>query len=107
MCSQTCIQPSRPGALTWPNCAGQSACTLHSLAFFNKVFRCLCRTLEYLQTAQAELVNSTDVNNGLRPFEVRLPSGCIQETDANFKGDLVSGVLNNTMDGDQCCQRCR
>ena len=67
----------------------------------------LCRTLAYLQTAQAELLNSTAVSSGLRPFEVRLPSGCIQETDANFKGDLVSGVLNNTRDGDQCCQQCR
>ena len=38
---------------------------------------------------------------------MRLPSGCIQETDANYRGDLVSGVLNNTRDGDQCCQLCR
>ena len=52
-------------------------------------------------------MNATAVGNGLRPFEVRLPSGCIQETDANYRGDLVSGVLNNTMDGDQCCQLCR
>ena len=54
-----------------------------------------------------QLANSTAVGDGLRPFEVRLPSGCIEETDANYKGDLVSGVLNNTMDGDQCCQLCR
>ena len=66
-----------------------------------------CRTLAYLKAVQAQLVNATAVGNGLRPFEVRLPSGCIQETDANYKGDLVSGVLNNTMDGDQCCQLCR
>ena len=66
-----------------------------------------CRTLAYLKAAQAQLVNATAVGNGLRPFEVRLPSGCIQETDANYKGDLVSGVLNNTMDGYQCCQLCR
>ena len=68
---------------------------------------CPCRTLAYLKAAQAQLVNATAVGNGLRPFEVRLPSGCIQETDANYRGDLVSGVLNNTMDGDQCCQLCR
>ena len=66
-----------------------------------------CRTLAYLQTAQAMLLNATNVSSGLRPFEVRLPAGCIQETDANFEGDLVSGVLNNTMEGDQCCQLCR
>lgn len=66
-----------------------------------------CRTLAYLKAAQAQLVNATAVGNGLRPFEVRLPSGCIQETDANYRGDLVSGVLNNTMDGDRCCQLCR
>lgn len=66
-----------------------------------------CRTLAYLQMAQAALMNATAVSSGLRPFEVRLPSGCIQETDANFKGDLVTGVLNNTMDGDRCCQLCR
>lgn len=73
----------------------------------SEAFVTACRTLAYLQAAQKELLNSTDVSNGLRPFEVRLPSGCIQETDANFKGDLVSGVLNNTKDGDQCCQQCR
>ena len=63
--------------------------------------------MAYLKAVQAQLVNATAVGNGLRPFEVRLPSGCIQETDANYRGDLVSGVLNNTMDGDQCCQLCR
>lgn len=66
-----------------------------------------CRTLAYLQAAQAQLLNATNINGGLRPTEVRLPSGCIQEEDANYKGTLVSPVLNNTMDGDQCCQMCR
>ncbi len=68
----------------------------------------LCRrTLAYLQVAQAQLLNATAINGGLRPTEVRLPSGCIQEEDANYKGELVSPVLDNTMDGDRCCQMCR
>lgn len=54
-----------------------------------------------------QLDNTTDVEGGLRPTEVRLPAGCIQETDANYKGDAVSGVLNGTMSGDACCQHCR
>ena len=66
-----------------------------------------CRTLAYLQTVQAQLANSSNVGTGLRPTEVHLPSGCIQETDANYKGDLVGGVISNTMDGDACCQLCR
>ncbi|CAK0786944.1 hypothetical protein CVIRNUC_010158 [Coccomyxa viridis] len=73
----------------------------------NRPIPALNGTLAYLKAAQAQLVNATAVGNGLRPFEVRLPSGCIQETDANYRGDLVSGVLNNTMDGDRCCQLCR
>ena len=66
-----------------------------------------CRTLAYLQAAQAQLLNATNIDGGLRPTEVRLPLGCIQEEDANYKGTLVSPVLNNTRDGDQCCQICR
>ena len=79
-----------------------------SVSFLAPTIELLCyRTLAYLQAAQAQLLNATNIDGGLRPTEVRLPSGCIQEEDANYKGNLVSPVLNNTMDGDQCCQMCR
>ena len=54
-----------------------------------------------------ELGNSSSVNGGLRPTEVRLPSGCIEEIDANYKGDLLTDILPNTTSGDMCCQACR
>ena len=74
---------------------------------------CACvrarRVLSYLQGIQAQVSNgsSAAVGSGLRPTEVLLSSGCIEEIDANYKGDLLSGVLSNVASGDACCQQCR
>ena len=66
-----------------------------------------CRVLDYLNDIQGKLKNPSGVGSGLRPSEVRLPSGCIEEIDANYKGDLVSGVLTSVQSGDTCCQKCQ
>ncbi|BDA50525.1 hypothetical protein COCOBI_16-2010 [Coccomyxa sp. Obi] len=34
-------------------------------------------------------------------------SGCIQEIDANYKGDLLSDVLTGVQSADACCQACK
>jgi hypothetical protein len=67
------------------------------------------RLLSYLQGIQAQVSNGSAgaVGGGLRPTEVLLGSGCIEEIDANYKGDLLSGVLANTASGDVCCKQCR
>jgi hypothetical protein len=66
-----------------------------------------CSTWDYLKAVREQLSNSSDIKGGLRPTEVRLPSGCIEEIDANYKGELLSDVLPNTTSGDACCQSCR
>ena len=68
-----------------------------------------CRVLAYLQVIQGEVSNSSSaaVGGGLRPTEVTLNAGCIEEVDANYKGDLLSGVLSSVKSGDDCCAKCR
>ena len=65
------------------------------------------RTWRYLQSIQEEISNSSNVSGGLRPTEIRLRSGCIEEIEANYKGDAVSDILPNISGGDECCQNCR
>ena len=70
---------------------------------------CLCRSvLEYLQGVKAQVGSPAAGGAGqLRPTEVQLPSGCVEEVDANYKGDLLSGVIASQQSGDACCQRCK
>ncbi|CAL8464903.1 g4438 [Coccomyxa elongata] len=64
-------------------------------------------TWTYLLGVRDAVSNSSLVSNGLRPTEVRLQSGCIEEIEANYQGDLISNVLPNTAGSNQCCQACR
>lgn len=45
-----------------------------------------CSTLEYLQYVATQLPNATAQAGGLRPTELRAPSGCIAELNTNYKG---------------------
>ena len=63
--------------------------------------------LAYLQGVQSQAGSPAPGSSGLRPTEVQLPSGCVQEVDANYKGDLLSGVIASQQSGDTCCQRCK
>lgn len=65
------------------------------------------RTWTYLLSVKDAVSNSSNVSGGLRPTEIRLRSGCIEEIEANYKGDLVSDVLASIPGGDECCQACR
>ncbi|CAL8464922.1 g4457 [Coccomyxa elongata] len=61
--------------------------------------------LSYLQSIQAEVSGSPA---GSPPSGQQLaPSGCIQESDANYKGDLLSDVLMGVQTADACCQACK
>ncbi len=46
----------------------------------------VCSTLEYLQYVATQLPNATAQTGGLRPTELRAPSGCIAELNTNYKG---------------------
>ena len=63
----------------------------------------------YLQGIQGQLNDSSGaaVGGGLRPTEVNLSAGCVEEIDANYKGALLSDVLSNVKSGDDCCAQCR
>ena len=65
--------------------------------------------VEYLQFVQKNISQTKNVNSGLTPTEVPLPSGCIEEIDANYVGDNVSDVITNGtfITADDCCQKCR
>ena len=45
-----------------------------------------CSTLEYLQHVATQLPDATAQAGGLRPTELRAPSGCIAELNTNYKG---------------------
>ncbi|KAK9837102.1 hypothetical protein WJX81_002894 [Elliptochloris bilobata] len=64
-------------------------------------------TVQYLQYAGAQLPNATAASDGLRPTELRAPSGCIAEPSADYKGDAVGEAVQNVRTYDACCQLCR
>ena len=65
----------------------------------------------HLQAAQVNVSNPSLINGGVKPTELRLPSGCIQELDSNYMGTTVSGILTaaagTSQTVDTCCQKCK
>lgn len=62
-------------------------------------------TLAYLQSIQAQIFGSP---SGSPPSgQQQWPSSCTQESDANYKGDLLSDVLTGVQSADACCQACK
>ena len=45
-----------------------------------------CSTVQYLQFVAAQLPNATAALDGLRPTELRAPSGCVAEPSADYMG---------------------
>ena len=69
----------------------------------------ICSALQYLQDVQKNVSQTKNVDNGLKPTEILLPSGCIEEIDANYEGTDVSGIITNgtQLTADDCCQLCQ
>ena len=89
------------GVQTW-------ICKRLSLASLSK--SCLsCSAVQYLQAVAKNVSSLQNVNNGLKPTEVSLPSGCIEEIDANYEGDTVSDILTDPagLTADDCCLKCK
>ena len=65
--------------------------------------------MEYLQFVQKNISSLKNVNGGLKPTEVPLPSGCIEELDANYEGENVSGIITDgsSLTADDCCLKCK
>lgn len=65
--------------------------------------------VQYLQAVAKNVSSLQNVNNGLKPTEVSLPSGCIEEIDANYEGDTVSDILTDPagLTADDCCLKCK
>ena len=68
-----------------------------------------CRAVQYLKNVQKNVSSLDNVNSGLKPTEIPLPSGCIEEIDANYEGDNVSGIIldGTQLTADDCCMKCK
>ena len=70
-----------------------------------------CSLVSFLQAAQQNVSNPSTINNGTKPTELYLPTNCILEQDANYKGSSVSGILTpasgSTQTANDCCKKCR
>lgn len=60
----------------------------------------------YLGSVLSVIKNVTNLDDGLRPTETRLPGNCISESDANYEGSLVQSLRGQKFSQGDCCSAC-
>ncbi|KAL3146019.1 hypothetical protein ABBQ38_015377 [Trebouxia sp. C0009 RCD-2024] len=51
--------------------------------------------------------NTSNLDGGLRPTELRLPGGCISESNTNYAGKVLQEIRTNKTSQGDCCAACQ